>query len=51
MQGGWDRLKFFEQLATEDKAFALVPGGRDYAHLQHPRERSFQASIDFLRAA
>ena len=50
MQGGWDRLKFFDQLATEDKAFALVPGGGDYAHLQHPRERIFQASIDFLRA-
>ncbi len=50
MQGGWDRLEFFEALATEDKAFALIPGGGDYAHLQNPRARIFQASIDFLRA-
>ena len=51
MQGGWDRLDFFKQLATEDKAFVLVPGGGDYAHLQKPRQRIFQAAIDFLRAA
>ncbi len=50
MQGGWDRLDFFKQLATEDKAFVLVPGGGDYAHLQQPRARIFQAAIDFLRA-
>ena len=49
MQGGWDRLDFFKQLATEDKSFVLVPGGGDYAHLQHPRGRIFQAAIDFLR--
>ena len=50
MQGGWDRLKFYEALATEDKAFALVPGGGDYAHLQNPRARIFAASIEFLVA-
>ena len=48
MQGGWDRLKFFEALATDDKAFVLVPGGGDYAHLQNPRGRIFEASIRFL---
>lgn len=51
MQGGWDRLKFFEALACEDKAFALIPGGGDYAHLQNPRQRIFAASIQFLTAA
>lgn len=51
MQGGWDRLKFFEALATDDKAFVLVPGGGDYAHLQNPRARIFEASIDFLKVA
>ena len=49
MQGGWDRLKFYEQLATEDKAFVLVPGGGDYAHLQRPRQRIFQEAINFLK--
>ena len=51
MQGGWDRLKFFEALATDDKAFGLVPGGGDYAHLQNARHRIFSACIDFLSAA
>lgn len=51
MQGGWDRLAFFKALATEDKAFALVPGGGDYAHLQNPRRRIFSASIEFLAAS
>jgi hypothetical protein len=49
MQGGWDRLAFYDALATEDKAYALVPGGGDYAHMQNPRHRMFQTSIDFLR--
>ena len=49
MQGGWDRLAFFEALPSEDKAFVLVPGGGDYAHLQNPRARIFEASIDFLK--
>jgi len=51
MQGGWDRLDFYAQLATEDKAFVLIPGCGDYAHLQRPRQRIYQACIDFLRQA
>jgi pimeloyl-ACP methyl ester carboxylesterase len=50
MAGGWDRLKFFEALATEDKAFALIPGGGDYAQLQNPRVRIYKACIDFLKS-
>lgn len=49
MQGGWNRLDFYEQLATEDKAFVLIPGCGDYAHLQKPRRRIWQGCIDFLR--
>ena len=49
MQGGWNRLDFYDKLATEDKAFVLIPGCGDYAHLQNPRHRMFQASIAFLR--
>jgi pimeloyl-ACP methyl ester carboxylesterase len=48
MQGGWDRLAFFKELANDDKAFVLVPGGGDYAHLQNPRVRIFEAAIHFL---
>lgn len=49
MQGGWMRLDFYDKLATEDKAFVLIPGCGDYAHLQNPRHHMFQASINFLR--
>jgi alpha-beta hydrolase superfamily lysophospholipase len=49
MQGGWNRLDFFEKLATEDKAYVLIPGCGDYAHLQKPRQRIYQSCIDFLR--
>ena len=48
MQGGWNRLDFFDKLATEDKAFVLIPGGGDYAHMQNPRHRIWQACFDFL---
>ena len=51
MQGGWDRLAFFNELASEDKAFVLIPGGGDYAHLQNPRQRICSAAINFLRRA
>lgn len=50
MQGGTPRLKFFEDLATQDKAFVLVPGGGDYCHLQKPRVRFANAVADFLLA-
>ncbi len=49
MQGGWNRLDFYDKLATQDKAYVLIPGCGDYAHLQKPRQRIWQACIDFLR--
>jgi pimeloyl-ACP methyl ester carboxylesterase len=48
MQGGVDRLEFFRALPNPDKAFVIVPGGGDYAHLQNPRARIFRAIADFL---
>ena len=49
MQGGWNRLDFYDKLATEDKAFVLIPGCGDYAHLQRPRHQIYQACIHFLQ--
>ena len=49
MQGGWNRLDFYDKLATQDKAYVLIPGCGDYAHLENPRQRIFQSCIDFLR--
>jgi pimeloyl-ACP methyl ester carboxylesterase len=49
MQGGWNRLDFYDKLATEDKAYVLIPGCGDYAHLQKPRQRIYQACIDFMK--
>ncbi len=51
MQGGAQREDFFRKLSTEDKALVIIPGGGDYAHLQNPRRRFFQAIADFLLAA
>jgi pimeloyl-ACP methyl ester carboxylesterase len=48
MQGGLDRMEFFKRLATDDKAFIIVPGCGDYAHLQRPRRRIHKTIIDFL---
>lgn len=50
MQGGAVREDFFRKLPLEDKALVIVPGGGDYAHLQHPRQRIFTAVADFLLA-
>lgn len=50
MQGGWNRLDFYEKLSTADKAFAIIPDGGDYAHLQNARTRLHRAVIDFLTA-
>lgn len=49
MQGGWNRLDFFDKLPIEDKAFVIVPGCGDYAHLQKPRRQIYDACIHFLR--
>lgn len=48
MQGGSGRGDFFEKLATEDKALAVVPDGGDYGHLQNARHRMWRAIADFL---
>ncbi|HEY8537595.1 MAG TPA: alpha/beta fold hydrolase [Steroidobacteraceae bacterium] len=48
MQGGLSRADFFEQLATDDKAFVILPGGGDFAHFQKARFRLKKALADFL---
>lgn len=50
MQGGIARADFFEQLATDDKAFVVLPGGDDFVHYQRGRFRFFKALGDFLNA-
>ncbi|WP_394762685.1 alpha/beta fold hydrolase [Phenylobacterium sp.] len=48
MQGGTPRGQFFEELATDDKAFVILPGGGDFAHFQQARYRLYRAIGDFL---
>ena len=48
MQGGLSRADFFEQLATDEKAFVIVPDGGDYATLQRPRRRIHKEIADFV---
>ena len=50
MQGGIARTRFFEDLATTDKALTIIPGCGDYAHFQRPRKRFADAVADFLLA-
>lgn len=50
MQGGISRGDFFEQLATDDKSFVLIPGGGDFAHFQKTRHRLVQEICNFLLA-
>ena len=50
MQGGWNRLDFFDKLATADKGFAIIPDGGDYAHLQNARGRLQKAVVEFLKS-
>jgi len=49
MVGGMERGTFFERLATDDKAFVIVPGAGDFAHFQEGRFRLYKAIADFLR--
>jgi pimeloyl-ACP methyl ester carboxylesterase len=51
MQGGIERADFFEQLATDDKAFVILPGGDDFIHYQAGRRRFHKATAEFLKAA
>ncbi len=50
MQGGLDRGAFFEQLATDDKSFVLLPDGGDFIHWQKGRRRFHDAVHEFLIA-
>ena len=49
MHGGIERTDFFEKLATDDKAFVIVPGGGDFVHYQAGRARLWKAVGDFLK--
>jgi pimeloyl-ACP methyl ester carboxylesterase len=49
MHGGIERADFFEKLATDDKAFVIVPGGGDFVHYQAGRARLWKAVNDFLK--
>ncbi len=51
MKGGMERGEFFERLATDDKAFVILPGGGDFAHFQGARFRLFRAIGEFLHSA
>jgi pimeloyl-ACP methyl ester carboxylesterase len=48
MKGGLERGEFFERLATDDKAFVILPDGGDFIHFQKGRWRLHRALIDFL---
>jgi pimeloyl-ACP methyl ester carboxylesterase len=50
MQAGISRLEFFQRLATDDKAFVIIPGCSDYAHFQRPRRRYAETIARFLMA-
>ncbi len=50
MQGGISRADFFEQLATDDKSFVLIPEGGDFAHFQKARHRLAKEICNFLFA-
>jgi pimeloyl-ACP methyl ester carboxylesterase len=51
MKGGLTRQDFFEALASDDKAFIIVPDGGDYATIQRPRRRIHKEIADFLLEA
>lgn len=48
MRGGMERGEFFERLASDDKAFVILPGAGDFAHFQGARFRLYRAISDFL---
>ena len=49
MKGGVERGDFFEQLATDDKAFVILPGGDDFIHWQTGRRLLHRRMVEFLR--
>lgn len=50
MLGGIGRGEFFEALATDDKAFVIVPDAGDFAHFQKGRFRFYAEVGSFLTA-
>ena len=48
MRGGIERGDFFEQLATDDKALVILPGGDDFIHWQAGRRLFHRRVIEFL---
>jgi pimeloyl-ACP methyl ester carboxylesterase len=48
MKGGMERGEFFERLATDDKAFVILPGGGDFLHFQRGRWRLHRSILHFL---
>jgi D-arabinose 1-dehydrogenase-like Zn-dependent alcohol dehydrogenase len=48
MKGGVERGDFFEQLATDDKAFVILPGGDDFIHWQTGRRLLHRRVVEFL---
>jgi alpha-beta hydrolase superfamily lysophospholipase len=49
MQGGIERAAFFEQIASDDKSFVILPGGGDFIHWQQGRYRLYDAVATFLK--
>ena len=49
MQGGLERAAFFEALATDDKAFVILPGGDDFIHWQGGRRLFHRRVVEFLQ--
>lgn len=49
MKGPITREEFFARLATDDKVFAIVPGGGDYLQFQRGRHRLHRLVGEFLR--
>jgi alpha-beta hydrolase superfamily lysophospholipase len=48
MRGGVERGDFFEQLASDDKAFIVLPGGDDFLHWQAGRSLLCRRVVEFL---
>ena len=48
MKGGVERADFFDQLAADDKAFVILPGGDDFLHWQTGRRLLHRRVVEFL---
>lgn len=48
MRAGIPRAEFFEQLASREKSFVVIPDCGDYAHLEIPRQVIYDRVATFL---